>query len=118
MDKKVIVARIEYLMKEKGITAYQLKENADISTTIYQWKKNAQRDKTRTPSLKSIEKICSFLGVSLAYFFSFDPVEQAEYMNSEIYKNLSCLNAEQKKLVLEIIDQFKAVNNQNKHTEQ
>ena len=42
MDKKLIVARIEELMKEKGITKYQLKENADISTTIYQWKKNAK----------------------------------------------------------------------------
>ena len=71
MDKKVIVARIEELMLEKGISVYQLKENAEISTTIYQWKKNAKRDETRTPSLRSIEKICDYLGVSLAYFFSF-----------------------------------------------
>ncbi len=35
MDKKVIVDRIEELMKEKGISNYELKENSDVSTTIY-----------------------------------------------------------------------------------
>ena len=43
MDKKLIVARIEQLMVEKGITKYQLEENADISTTIYQWKKECNQ---------------------------------------------------------------------------
>ncbi len=53
MDKKVIVARIDELMREKHITGYQLRENAEISTTVYQWRKNAQRDKERVPSLRS-----------------------------------------------------------------
>ena len=65
MDKKKVIARIEQLRIEKGISVYQLKENADISSTIYQWKKNATRDRNRTPSLRSIEKICDYLGVSL-----------------------------------------------------
>ncbi len=69
MDKKIILKRIDELMKEKGITNYQLKENADISSTIYQWRKNAKRDEARTPSLRSIEKICDYFGVSLSYFF-------------------------------------------------
>lgn len=56
MDKKKVIARIEQLRIEKGISVYQLKENADISSTIYQWKKNATRDRNRTPSLRSIEK--------------------------------------------------------------
>ena len=72
MDKKIILNRIDELMKEKGITNYQLKEEAEISNTIYQWRKNATRDKTRVPSLRSIEKICDYFGVSLAYFFTFD----------------------------------------------
>lgn len=71
MDKKIIISRIDELMQEKGINKYQLKENAEVSSTIYQWRKNAARDKDRTPSLRSIEKICDFLGVTLAYFFSF-----------------------------------------------
>ena len=72
MDKKLILMRIEQLMTEKGITKYQLRENAEISSTIYQWKKNATRDKFRVPSLRSIEKICDYLDVSLSYFFAFD----------------------------------------------
>ena len=52
MDKKKVIARIEQLRIEKGISVYQLKENADISSTIYQWKKNATRDRNRTPSLR------------------------------------------------------------------
>lgn len=63
MDKKIVVARIDDLLKEKGISKHELKENADISSTIYQWRKNAKRDADRTPSLKSIEKICNFINV-------------------------------------------------------
>lgn len=106
MDKRIIVSRIEELMREKGITNYQLKENADISTTIYQWKKNAKRDETRTPSLKSIEKICDYLGVSLSYFFSFDEQEQYNTKIAEICTSLKALDFEQIKLIEAIIQQF------------
>ena len=106
MDKKIIIARIEELMKEKGISHYQLKENADISTTIYQWKKNAKRDETRTPSLKSIEKICDYLGVSLSYFFSFNEQEQHNAKIIELNKSLNELSLEQIKLIEAIIKQF------------
>lgn len=33
MDKKIILKRIDELMREKGISNYQLKENTDISNT-------------------------------------------------------------------------------------
>lgn len=106
MDKKIIISRIEELMMEKGITHYQLKENVDISTTIYQWKKNAKRDATRTPSLKSIEKICDYLGVSLAYFFSFKNEEQCDAKILEIANALKNLDLEQIKLIAAIVEQF------------
>lgn len=61
MDKKIILARIDELMNEKGITKYHLKENAEISSIIYQWKSNASRDKDRTPSLM-------FQRISRSYF--------------------------------------------------
>ncbi len=107
MDKKVIVTRIEQLMLEKGITKYQLRENVDISTTIYQWKKNTTRDKDRTPSLRSIEKICSYLGVSLSYFFAFDQEEQRDVNLRELEKLFKNLNFEQILLLKQIILQFK-----------
>lgn len=52
MDKKIIIQRIDELMEEKRISKYALKENTEISSTIYQWRKNTARDATRTPSLR------------------------------------------------------------------
>lgn len=107
MDKKIILARIDELMKEKGITNYELKENAEVSSTIYQWRKNATRDKERTPSLRSIEKICEFFGVSLAYFFAFELDERKNIANRELYDSICKLDPEQIELISTIIKQFK-----------
>lgn len=110
MDKKKIVARIDELMREKHITSYELRENAEIFTTVYQWRKNAQRDKERVPSLRSIEKICDYLGVSLAYFFSFEHDDQTDVQNSELYRAIVSLTDGQKNAVCEIIEQFNKAN--------
>ena len=107
MDKKRIVARIDELMVEKGISRYELKENADISSTIYQWRKNAKRDAMRSPSLRSIEKICEYLGVTLSYFFSFDHEEQSKYENNELYSGICSLSKEQKRIIELLIKQFR-----------
>ena len=107
MDKKVILDRIEQLMIEKGITKYQLKENVDISSTIYQWKKNATRDKDRVPSLRSIEKICKYLGVSLSLFFAFNESTQKNAEIQEIIELLEPLNHEQISLLKALVQQFK-----------
>lgn len=107
MDKKIIVARIEELMREKGITKYDLQTNTELSSTIYQWKKNAQRDRDRIPSLKSIEKVCDYLGVSLSYFFTFDKKDQRDLKNQEIYSAICKLSDEQINLIEGVIKQFK-----------
>lgn len=107
MDKKIIISRIDELMQEKGINKYQLKENAEVSSTIYQWRKNAARDKDRTPSLRSIKKICDFLGVTLAYFFSFSNAEQNNTRILEIANSLCDMSKEQLKVLELIIKQFK-----------
>ncbi len=107
MDKKIILDRIEQLMIEKGITKYQLKENADISSTIYQWKKNATRDKDRVPSLRSIEKICDYLGVSLSLFFAFDENAQKDAEIQEILGLIQNLSCEQISLLKALVQQFK-----------
>lgn len=106
MDKKIIVARIDELMREKGVTQYKLKEDADISSAIYQWRKNAKRDATRTPSLRSIEKICEYFGVSLAYFFSFNEQERRQYKNNKLYDSICNLSDDQSKIIELIIEQF------------
>lgn len=106
MDKKKVIARIEQLRIEKGISVYQLKENADISSTIYQWKKNAKRDKNRTPSLRSIEKICDYLGVSLSYFFAFDEDTQTDVKNKELTEAIKKLNKDQIHVLELLIKEF------------
>ena len=106
MDKKKVIARIEQLRLEKGISVYQLKENADISSTIYQWKKNATRDRNRTPSLRSIEKICDYLGVSLSYFFAFDEDTQTDVKNKELTEAIKKLNKDQIHVLELLIKEF------------
>ena len=106
MDKKKVIARIEQLRIEKGISVYQLKENADISSTMYQWKKNATRDRNRTPSLRSIEKICDYLGVSLSYFFAFDEDTQIDVKNKELTEAIKKLNKEQIHVLELLIKEF------------
>ena len=106
MDKKKAIARIEQLRIEKGISVYQLKENADISSTIYQWKKNATRDRNRTPSLRSIEKICDYLGVSLSYFFAFDEDTQTDVKNKELTEAIKKLNKDQIHVLELLIKEF------------
>ena len=98
MDKKKVIARIEQLRIEKGISVYQLKENADISSTIYQWKKNATRDRNRTPSLRSIEKICDF--------FAFDEDTQIDVKNKELTEAIKKLNKEQIHVLELLIKEF------------
>lgn len=60
MDREHVMARVEQLLKEKHMSMNALMKETEISTTMYQWKKNVSRDATRSPSLKSIEKICQF----------------------------------------------------------
>ena len=107
MDKRIILSRIDELMREKGISIYQLKENAEVSSTIYQWRKNETRDKDRVPSLRSIEKICDFFGVTLAYFFSFDLDERKNIEIKELYDLICKLDSKQIDLITSIIKNFK-----------
>lgn len=95
MDKKLIVQRIDELLKIKDKTNYSLKEDAGISSTVYQWRKNTTRDATRSPSLRSIEKVCDYLGVSLSYFFAFSGEEKLQGRVTELSKKLDALNEEQ-----------------------
>ena len=92
MDKSSVIVRINEILKERGMTLNQLKDGSGISTTIYQWQRNASREATRVPSLTSIEKICNFLGISLSYFFASDEQERKSAKTTtlcEIIENFS-----------------------------
>ncbi len=103
MDSNQVVLKIEQLLKERHLSYNALKENSNISTTIYQWKKNDKRNATRTPSLKSIEKICDFFGISLSYFFADTDKEKLEVKQLELLEEISKLNKNEIDAVMTII---------------
>lgn len=103
MDKKLVIKRIDELIEEKRITSYVLKENAELSSIIYQWRKNSTRDATRSPSLRSIEKVCSFFGVSLSYFFAFDIDEQKEIKHRDLVDLIETLSNDEVDILTSLI---------------
>jgi len=106
MDRERVMARVEQLLKEKHMSMNALMKETEISTTMYQWKKNASRDATRSPSLKSIEKICQFFGISLSYFFAENESEENEVKTRELIAMLSRLNKAQLDVLTDFLREF------------
>lgn len=106
MDRERVMARVEQLLKEKHMSMNALMKETEISTTMYQWKKNASRDATRLPSLKSIEKICQFFGISLSYFFAENESEENEVKTRELIAMLSRLNKAQLDVLTDFLREF------------
>lgn len=109
----MIVKRIDELIEKKHITNYKLKENTGISSTIYQWRKNTVRDATRYPSLRSIEKVCEFLDISLSYFFAFGEKEQMEYRIKALAEKLYTFDEEQFYAVEVMVNQINKFNHES-----
>ena len=103
MNIKKAMDRIEQLAKERHMSLGALMDNADLSTTIYQWRKTENREAQRTPSLKSIEKICVFFGISLSYFFA-DEEEQLTVRQSEVANKLKELDKDETEVVSRLLD--------------
>ncbi len=110
LERKEILNRISQLMEEKGVSSYKLKQNADVSTTINQWRKNPTREKNRVPSLRSIEKICEFFDISLSYFFAFEHAEQISTRTRELSAEIENLKDSQIAVIEKIVKEFKTNN--------
>ena len=106
MDRERVMARVEQLLKEKHMSMNALMKETEISTTMYQCKKNASRDATRSPSLKSIDKICQFFGISLSYFFAENESEENEVKTRELIAMLSRLNKAQLDVLTDFLREF------------
>lgn len=107
MDKKAAVARIEEIMREKGITREQFEQNAEVADTVKQWKKNAKRDANGLPSLYSIIKACEYLEVTLGYFFTLEKSEARKMRNDELYDAICALDEESLKLAEAVVKRFR-----------
>lgn len=68
MDKKKVIARIEQLRIEKGISVYQLKENADISSTyISMEEKRDERQKQNSVIEVNRKNLRLFGGIAFLF---------------------------------------------------
>lgn len=87
-----------------GWTEYELSVRAGLpQSTISSWYR-----KKMTPSISSLEKICAAFDLTLAQFFA---EEEAFSMltadQNQLLEKWAILSAEQKQLVLQIIDHMK-----------
>ena len=97
---KDILQEITRLRLERGWSEYELAQNSGLSqSTISTWYR-----KNQTPTIKTLDKVCIGLGISLSQFFAegTDAIVLTEEQK-EMLDNWSALNATQRKIVLELI---------------
>ena len=97
---KDILQEITRLRLERGWSEYELAQNSGLSqSTISTWYR-----KNQTPTIKTLDKVCIGLGISLSQFFAegTDAIVLTKEQK-EILDNWSALNATQRKIVLELI---------------
>lgn len=100
---KDILDKITAYREERGWSEYQLAEQAGLpQSTISSWYR-----KNMMPSLPSLDKVCSALGITFAQLYSIG--EEPVYL-TDSQKNLleswSKLNAEQQAALLALIDKM------------
>lgn len=97
---KDILQEITRLRLERGWSEYELAQNSGLSqSTISTWYR-----KNQTPTIKTLDKVCIGLGISLSQFFAegTDAIVLTEEQK-EMLDNWSALNTTQRKIVLELI---------------
>ena len=100
LDNRVIYAKIDALRQERGWTIYQLAKKASISqTAIRNW-----RDGNISPSIASLEAVCSAFEISLIGFLT-DDEDIAE--NKELLELWHCLNPSQQKNIINLMKSMK-----------
>lgn len=84
MGTQQIVNRINALLAEKGISKKQFYSDCDITSASFSlWNKG----KTQ-PTLKNLEKIADYLGVSIAYLMSGYDSKKDPAANGEVTEEL------------------------------
>ena len=100
-----VKSKIKKLMKDQGISVYKLAMDADISDTCI---RNWFNSRGYTPSLRSLEKICTTLGYSVVQLLLDD--DSVFYPNDEETKKLlplwNKLKDNQKETILALLETF------------
>ena len=95
-----ILKRLTDERNKRNWSEYQLAKNSDITqSTISTWyRKNMQ------PSVSSLEKICSGLGITLSQLFSEEEAVELSKEQKQILERWDALSKKQKEAVINIID--------------
>ena len=99
-----VIQRIDDIMKERGWSYYKLSIESGLSSSTIT---NIYRRNT-VPSITTLEAICNAFGITLSQFFA----EEEDFVQlspeqKEMFDNWLCLSESQKKIVAEIIEEFK-----------
>ncbi len=95
--------RIRQIMNQRGWTEYRLAKESGVpqSTISNIFNRNYQ------PSISSLEIICKAFGITLAQFFAEGNFVELTDEQYDFFNRWVALKPEQKRLVDELIDQFK-----------
>lgn len=99
-----VIKRIDELMKERNWSNYKLSVESGLSTSTLA---NIHRRNT-TPSIATLESICSAFGITLAQFFTED--SYTVQLNSEqrdLFHRWVSLTDNQKELIYKLIQEMK-----------
>lgn len=99
-----VIKRIDALMKERNWSNYKLAAESGLSSSTIA---NIYRRNT-TPSISTLEAICSAFGITLAQFFTED--SYTVQLNSEqrdLFYRWMSLTDSQKELIYKLIQEMK-----------
>lgn len=99
-----VLKRIDDLIKERNWSDYRLAMESGLSSSTIA---NLRRRNT-VPSIPTLEAICNAFGITLSQFF--DDQYNGNYLNAEqqdFFNKWIGLTAEQKKILYDLIKQFK-----------
>ncbi len=95
--------RIRRMMDERGWSEYRLAKECGVSQSTISniFNRNYQ------PSISSLESICRSFGITLSQFFAEGCLVELTEEQYDFFKRWSALSPEQKKLLSDLISQFK-----------
>lgn len=99
-----VIDRIDRLMEERGWSEYKLANESGLSSSTIA---NIHRRHT-IPSIPTLEQICDAFGITLAQFFA-DETSSVNLTEAqmELFEKWICLTKNQKRIVNDIIEEFK-----------
>lgn len=106
---KELLDKIEKARKEKGLSIYKLTELSGLSeNTIYNW-----YNKNSKPTIYALQAVCNVLDVSLASFFSNNENATLSEQEETLIYGFRRLSTNQKKLFLQVLNEFNKATHKN-----